>query len=97
MTTPSHQPLLKFQQIRRQHQLSLEQIAAQAGVPARTVYTLEIGAAVGWGEAIDCIHALSVLVGKYYQLQDFAIRIKEEAIASAPTLPLYALRKRERR
>jgi DNA-binding XRE family transcriptional regulator len=96
MQTFSNQHPLTFQQVRRQHQLTLEQLALKAGVPARTVYALEIGARVSWSEAIDCLHALSVLVGRYYQLHDFAIRIREEAIVNAPTLPLHAIQRRER-
>ena len=95
--TPSKPQLLKFQQVRRQFRLTLEQIASKAGVPVRTVYALEIGAAVSWGEAIDCIHALSVLVGRYYHFEDFFIRVRQEAVMDAPTLRLYALPGRERR
>lgn len=99
MTAPTcskPQPL-NFQQVRRQHQLTLEQVAAQAGLPVRTVYALEIGAAVSWGEAIDCIHALSVLVGRYYHVENFTIRVRQEAIVDAPTLRLPALFGKERR
>src|SRR5579885_2578257 len=99
MTAPtrSKPQSLQFQQVRRQHQLTLEQLALKAKLPVRTVYALEIGAAVSWGEAIDCIHALSVLVGRYYHFEDFSIRVRQEAIVDAPTLRLYALPGRERR
>lgn len=96
---PRAKPALQFQQVRRQHQLTLEQIALKAELPVRTVYTLEIGVPVGWNDAIDCVHALSVLAGHYYQLEHFSIRIKPEVLMDAPTLPLYAvqIQKRERR
>ncbi len=87
---------LNFQQVRRARGLTARQIAEEAGVPFGTEYQLEIGAAISRSDAVDIIHALSVLTGHYYRMEDFALCLKEEVVAYAETFPYSPIRKQQK-
>ena len=70
---PQDQPRAKLptiQQIRRKHDLTSRAVAVTADVDFRTEYLLEIGAFVDQGDALKVLHALSMLTGEHYTLEN---------------------------
>ena len=74
---------LSFQAIRRQHGISIHQIADLAGVAPREEYLFEIGARVDQGRAETLVRALNMLTRAHYILADFRGPVSEQ-----PTTPL---------
>jgi DNA-binding transcriptional regulator YiaG len=71
--TPQDQSRAKLptiQQIRREHDLTSRVVAATANVEFSTEYLLEIGAFVDQGDALKILHALSMLTGEHYTLEN---------------------------
>ncbi|MBA2394578.1 MAG: hypothetical protein H0V70_17755 [Ktedonobacteraceae bacterium] len=59
-----------IQQIRRKHELTSRVVAVTANVDFSTEYLLEIGAFVEQGDALKVLHALSILTGEQYTLEN---------------------------
>jgi hypothetical protein len=62
--------------IRRQHNLTSQQLASEAGLPLRTEYQAEIGVAISEQEAHKIIHALSCLIGQNCTIFTLGLLIK---------------------
>jgi hypothetical protein len=61
-----------IQQIRRKHELTSRVVAVTANVDFCTEYLLEIGAFVEQVDALKILHALSILTGEQYTLENVA-------------------------
>jgi hypothetical protein len=74
---------LNFQATRRQHGISIPQLAEVAGVVPRDAYLFEIGARVKRHQAVALVGALNALTGRGYILSDFLAPLCEQ-----PTMPV---------
>jgi transcriptional regulator with XRE-family HTH domain len=78
---------LNFQAIRRQHGISITQLAELAGVAPRDAYHFEIGACVKPQQAVALIHALNTLTGNCYLLGDFLAPLSDQPTRPVPIVP----------
>ncbi|MBE3558519.1 MAG: hypothetical protein IMW89_04750 [Ktedonobacteraceae bacterium] len=65
-----------MREIRRQHDIGLDQLAELAGLPKRSVYLLEIGWPTEEAEAWRVLEALSRLSNRLYTLDDVRVKLK---------------------
>ena len=82
---------LSFQAIRRQHGITIHQIADVAGVAPREEYLFEIGARVDQGRAENIVRALNTLTGAHYTLTDFRGPVSEQPTTPMPIISLRRL------
>jgi transcriptional regulator with XRE-family HTH domain len=82
---------LSFQAIRRQHGITISQLADVAGVAPREAYLFEIGVCMEQQCAETLVRALTLLTGEPYTLADFRAPMSEQPTIPLPTIPLRRL------
>lgn len=78
-----------LQQLRQKFGLTLRVVADAARVELCEEYLIEIGVPMERALVLRVLHAVCVLSGRYYGLEEIDVAIKEEL---APTRPLFATR-----